>query len=161
MDLRRPAAEELSAVGRLCVVAYEEFMLGAEDPYRSHVADAARRDREAEVWVAAEAERLLGCVTFCPPGSPWRELARDPGEGEFRMLAVHPDARGRGVGQALAALCEEHARAHGATRMVLSSLPTMASAHRVYGRLGYTRLPERDWDPVPGVHLIAFTKELT
>lgn len=161
MELRRPVPDELVMAGRLCVAAYEEFFTGAEDFYRGHVADVARRDREAEVWVAAEHDRLLGCVTSCPPGSSWRELARDATEGEFRMLAVHPGARGRGVGHALAVLCEERARLHGATRMVLSSLPEMAAAHRVYGRLGYTRAPERDWDPVPTVHLIAFTKELT
>ncbi|QZY30156.1 GNAT family N-acetyltransferase [Nocardioides coralli] len=161
MELRRPARTELDAAGRLCVAAYEDFFTGAEDFYRDRVADVALRDREAEVWVAADGTTLLGCVTFCPPGSPWRELARDATEGEFRMLSVHPDVRGRGVGQALAALCEARAREHGATRMVLSSLPTMAAAHRVYARLGYTRCPHRDWDPVPGVHLIAFTKELT
>jgi hypothetical protein len=44
--------------------------------------------------------------------------------------------------------------------MVLSSLADMAAAHRIYGRLGYTRATDRDWDPVPGVHLIAFSKEL-
>ncbi len=57
--------------------------------------------------------------------------------------------------------CEERARAHGATRMLLSSLADMAAAHRVYGRLGYVRLPERDWSPMPDVHLIAYTKELS
>lgn len=160
MELRRAAPEELPALGRLTVAAYEEFMRGAEDGYRAHLADAARRDGEAELWVAAEGPELLGCVTYCPPGSPWRELARDATEGEFRMLAVHPDARGQGVGQALAAMCEERARAHGATSMVLSSLTDMAGAHRVYQRLGYTRDPASDWDPVPGVHLIAFRKEL-
>ncbi|WP_310527193.1 GNAT family N-acetyltransferase, partial [Nocardioides sp.] len=45
---------------------------------------------------------------------------------EFRMLAVHPDARGQGVGTALARLCEERARAQGATAMVLSSLREMS-----------------------------------
>ena len=40
------------------------------------------------------------------------------------------------------------------------SLADMTAAHRVYARLGYTRAPDRDWDPVPGVHLIAFSKEL-
>ncbi|MEO5662309.1 MAG: GNAT family N-acetyltransferase, partial [Nocardioides sp.] len=118
----------------------------------------ALRDAEAQVWVAAEGDELLGCVPHCPPGSPWHELAEGDHEGEFRMLAVAPGARGRGVGTALAALCEEHALAHGATAMVLSSLPSMTGAHRIYERLGYTRLPERDWDPVPGVHLVAFGK---
>ena len=87
------------------------------------------------------------------------------GAGPRRRGRV-PDARraparpGRGVGQALAELCERRAREDGATAMVLSSLAEMAAAHRVYGRLGYTRAPERDWDPAPGVHLVAFVKEL-
>ena len=161
MELRRAEVAELDDLGELTVAAYEEFMLGPTDPYRVHVRDTASRAREAELWVAADGGRLLGCVTSCPPGSPWRELATSADEGEFRMLAVHPDARGRGVGEALAALCEERARGHGATRMLLSSLDEMTAAHRVYGRLGYVRLPERDWSPVAGVHLIAFTKELS
>jgi ribosomal protein S18 acetylase RimI-like enzyme len=76
------------------------------------------------------------------------------------MLAVHPEARGRGAGQALAELCDERAREHGARWMVLSSLAEMTAAHRVYTRLGYRRASHRDWDPMPGVHLIAFSKEL-
>ena len=44
--------------------------------------------------------------------------------------------------------------------MVLSSLAEMTAAHRIYGRLGYTRAPERDWSPMPGVRLVAFGKEL-
>jgi ribosomal protein S18 acetylase RimI-like enzyme len=160
MELRLAEPGELDALGALCLAAYEQFFGGAEDDYRAHVADTGRRAREAELWVAVDAGRLVGCVTYCPPGSPWRELSTSPDEGEFRMLAVHPAARGRGAGQALAALCDERARGHGATRMVLSSLAEMTDAHRVYSRLGYTRAPDRDWDPMPGVHLIAFSKEL-
>lgn len=160
MELRLARPEELDAIGALTLAAYEQFMLGPQDPYRARVRDAATRAREAELWVAAEGDGLLGCVTSCPPGSPWRELSTTDEEGEFRMLAVHPDARGRGAGQALAAKCEERARSHGATRMVLSSLAQMTAAHRVYGRLGYRRAPDRDWSPMPDVHLIAFAKEL-
>lgn len=160
MELRLAEPGELGALGELCVAAYEQFFGGAEDGYRAHVADTGRRAREAELWVAAEDGRLLGCVTYCPPGSPWRELSTSADEGEFRMLAVHPEARGRGVGHALAALCDERARGHGATGMVLSSLAEMTDAHRIYTRLGYARSPDRDWDPMPGVHLIAFSKEL-
>ncbi len=161
MELRLAEPGELGALGELCVAAYEQFFDGAEDGYRAHVADTGRRAREAELWVAADDDgRLLGCVTYCPPGSPWRELSTSADEGEFRMLAVHPEARGRGAGQALAALCDERARGHGASRMVLSSLAEMTAAHRIYARLGYTRAPDRDWDPMPGVRLVAFSKEL-
>ncbi|WP_246850127.1 GNAT family N-acetyltransferase [Nocardioides xinjiangensis] len=157
MELRRIRPEEHSAAGEVCVAAYDPLLGGAEDDYRRRLRDVAARDAQAEVWVAVEQRRLLGVVTYCPPGSPWREIGRDD-EGEFRMLAVDPAARGRGAGTALARLCEDRAREHGATGMVLSSLATMSSAHRVYARLGYGRDPDRDWSPVPGVDLLAFSK---
>jgi ribosomal protein S18 acetylase RimI-like enzyme len=159
VELRRVRPEELPRVGDITLAAYEAFTTGERDPYRERLRDAAGRDRGSELWVAVEDGEVLGSVSYCPPGSPWRELGHDH-EGEFRMLAVAPSAQGRGVGTALARLCEDRARGHGATAMVLSSLPEMVAAHAVYARLGYTRMPERDWDPVPGVHLIAFGKPL-
>lgn len=157
MELRRIRLEEHAAAGEVCVAAYDPFFDGAEDFYRERVADVARRDAEAEVWVAVEDGVVLGCVTSCPPGSTWREIG-EAHEGEFRMLAVSPEARGRGVGTALARLCEDRARAAGASAMVLSSLAVMTDAHRIYERDGYTRAPGRDWSPAPGVHLLAFGK---
>jgi hypothetical protein len=32
----------------------------------------------------------------------------------------------------------------------------MRGAHRLYERLGFTRLPERDWQVLPHVTLIAY-----
>ncbi len=157
MDLHRIRPEEHVAAGAACLAAYEPFLTSAEDFYRERLRDVARRDAEAQVWVAVDDGTLLGCVTHCPPGSTWREIGRDD-EGEFRMLAVHPDARGRGVGTALSTLCEDLARTAGATAMVLSSLAEMTGAHRIYARLGYDRAPDRDWSPAPGVHLLAFVK---
>jgi GNAT superfamily N-acetyltransferase len=163
LELRRVRPEELKAAGEVCVAAYESFLTGAEDDYRERLRDVATRDAQAEVWVAVlphdEGGRVVGVVTWCPPGSAWREIGRDD-EGEFRMLAVDPTAQGSGVGTALARLCEEQARAHGASGMALSSLVTMTAAHRVYARLGYERDPARDWSPVAGVELLAFRKDL-
>jgi N-acetylglutamate synthase-like GNAT family acetyltransferase len=66
------------------------------------------------------------------------------GEAEFRVLAVTPKARGTGVGAALVQACVAQAKASGATALVLWSQPTMPSAHRLYERLGFVRVPERD-----------------
>jgi ribosomal protein S18 acetylase RimI-like enzyme len=161
MRLRRARAEDYAAVGDATVAAYEEFLTDAEDFYVEHLRDAASRDREAELWVAEDDEsgEVFGTVTLCPVGSPWREIGTDH-EAEFRMLAVDPRAQGRGVGSALMDLVVRRAQEDGASAIVLSSLAEMTSAHRIYRRQGFERAPERDWSPVPSVHLIAFRKEL-
>lgn len=160
MELRRALPEDLEAAGEVSVRAYAAFTLGDRDPYIARLRDAAARAREAELWVAVDDDRVLGCVTACPPGSPWREVA-GTGEGEFRILAVLPEAQGRGIGRALVERCEGRARDHGARAMVLSTLAEMSEAHRLYTRLGYRRAPERDWSPAPAVPLIAYTRELS
>lgn len=155
MEIRIADPTDLRAAGELTVAAYSDFTLGPDDPYVARLRDAAARAREAELWVAGLSEALMGCVTWCPQGSPWREIS-GPGEGEFRMLAVSPAAQGQGVGEELARHCIGLSRAAGDSAMVLSSLRDMVSAHRLYGRLGFERLPNRDWSPIPGVELIAF-----
>lgn len=53
---------------------------------------------------------------------------------------MRPDQRGRGLGAMLVCQAESHARAKGADRMVLWSDTRFTTAHRLYGRWGYTQL---------------------
>jgi ribosomal protein S18 acetylase RimI-like enzyme len=148
-------AAAAAAAGDVTVAAYAEFGRPAEDPYTGKLRDAHARAREAELWVAEIGGEVVGTVTVALPGSAWQEIARE-GEGEFRMLAVSPAARGRGIGDALVALVVERCRAAGCGSVVLSSITVMRAAHRLYERLGFRRLPDRDWTPVPGVDLIGY-----
>lgn len=161
MQVRRATPDDHEVVGRVTVAAYAPYLGdGPERDYVEHLADAAGRDRDAELWVAEESGQVLGSVTICPMGSPWRELAR-PGEGEFRMLAVDPDAQGRGVGRALVDLTVERFRSTGASAVVLCSMKEMTDAHRLYERAGFVRDAERDWSPLPGVDLLAYRLPFT
>ena len=159
MRIRLAEPADLTRLGEITVAAYAGFTLGPDDPYVAKLADAATRAAQAELWVAVDGERPLGSVTSCPPGSPWREIARED-EGEFRMLSVDPHAQGRGVARALVGHVEARWSAAGAAGMAISSLPEMTTAHGLYASLGYVRDPERDWSPVKGVRLITFAKEL-
>lgn len=150
--LARP--EELAPAGAVVRQAYAAD--GHSGGYLDVIADTRDRSTDADIVVALDdAGQVVGCVTFVLPGSRWAELS-GPGEAEFRMLGVHPQARGRGVGRALAAWCISHARGLGLRRLLLCSLPTMTAAHRVYAGLGFRRLPELDWSPEPGLLLQAF-----
>lgn len=158
--LAEPA--DFEAVGALTVAAYvDDGFVHAEDSYVANLRDCERRAREAQLWVAVSQfdGQLLGTVTYCPLGSPWRELGTAE-DGEFRVLAVSPASRGRGVGAALVQHCLDLARAAGHTRMVLSTLPDQRGAHRIYERLGFTRDADSDWSPKPGTLLWAFRLEL-
>jgi GNAT superfamily N-acetyltransferase len=158
----RPAEpDELVAVGELTLAAYvANGYLTPDDPYAHDLRAADERAAAADLLVAADhAHRLLGTVTFCLAGSAWAEVSRD-GEAEFRMLAVAPEARGRGVGTALARWCVDRAREQGCTAVVLSSLDAMHEAHRIYERMGFVRTPDRDWWPVPEIRLITYRLEL-
>jgi ribosomal protein S18 acetylase RimI-like enzyme len=117
-------------------------------------------DGRGEVLVAVEDDRLLGTVMleFWHPAS---EVAHGADEAEIRGLAVAPGAQGHGVGTALVRTAVDRAVAGGARQMVLSTLPAMRAAQRLYIAEGFTRLPDRDWWPVPGVMLLAFHRPLT
>jgi hypothetical protein len=76
------------------------------------------------------------------------------------MLAVDPDARGAGAGEALVRACLEAASADGCSLVRLSSLESMRAAHRLYERLGFARTPSYDWSPGPGLHLRTYALAL-
>ncbi len=157
VEIRAARPAEYAAIGELTASAYlADGLVPAGSGYDVTLRDAASRAEKAELWVAVDPSgEPAGTVTYCPVGSPYREIATDD-EGEFRMLAVAPAARGLGIGTALARHCLDRARADGHTAVVLSTSPHMPAAHRIYTSLGFTRLPARDWSPHPGVDLLAF-----
>lgn len=157
VTVRRARPEELAEIGRLTLASYlADGVVNPGGSYALELADAFRRARDAELLVAVDRDgTVLGTITMCMPGSPLGELSR-PGELEFRMLAVAPGARRRGVGELLVRAVLARAAEVGAHRVVLCSTAEMRVAHRLYARLGFTRLPQLDWCPVPGFTLLAF-----
>lgn len=163
--IRQVAPDEYETLGEITAQAYLQDGLldfGESDEYLGELRDVAKRAIAADVLVALNGDRLLGGVTFVPSGGPMADIAR-PGEAEIRMLAIARAARGRGAGEALVRACIDRARATaGCTAIVLSTQRTMHAAHRIYERLGFTRTPERDWNPIPELDDITLlTYELT
>ncbi len=163
VEIRRVLPDEHERAGALVVAAYRA--LPGEhltEDYAAELADVARRASEAEVLVAladvagAPCDEIVGCVTFVPDrSSPWAELLED-GESGIRMLAVRPDAQGRGCGRALVEACVARTGELGRSALLLHTTPWMTVAQRLYSSCGFERSPERDWAPVPEVPLLAY-----
>ncbi|GAA4544684.1 GNAT family N-acetyltransferase [Amycolatopsis samaneae] len=157
VEVRPPRRDEYAAVGDLTVEAYrEDGYLEVEPEYEAVLRDVEGRAAHSELLVAVDCGGgLLGAVTIVRPGTEFAEIAHD-GELEFRMLAVAPAARGKGIGGTLTRAVVDRARVLGCHGVVMSSQDGMKTAHRLYERIGFTRLPDRDWRPIPHVTLVAY-----
>lgn len=141
--VRLVRAAEIDLVSDLTENAYtSDYDL--PDGYRLSLRMVADRARAHEVWVAEDRATgaVLGTVSTPRPGSWISELGQ-PGELDFRLLAVDPAARGRGIGELLTRHVLDLARQRGLDRVVMNSGPEMLGAHRLYDRMGFQRLPER------------------
>ena len=151
--IRLAEPDELQSVGALTVRAYtHDGGMSPEDRYARILADAEDRAERAELYIAELAGRIVGTVTVAEHGTPYAEISQS-GELEFRMLAVDPEMSGRGIGSALVEFVAGEARRRGHQRVVISVVRGNASAEHLYERLGFVRVPARDWEPVPGVFL--------
>jgi ribosomal protein S18 acetylase RimI-like enzyme len=163
MEIRPVRPQEHEVLGKLTVAAYAAIdpAVVVEDGYAGELRDVAGRVADAEVLVAVDdAGTMLGGVTYVPgPGSAWAEFSETDGAG-IRMLAVAPEAQGRGVGEALSRACVDRARAAGRGQIVLHSTDRMVAAHRLYERLGFARDVSLDWEPAPGFWLRGFRLRL-
>ncbi len=160
IEVREARPEELAAAGDVVVDAYLALPGARHSDYLELVRDAAGRARVSTVLVAVEDGRVLGSVTYVPgPDNPYADVEQE-GEAGFRMLGVAVAAQGRGIGRHLVEACLELARRDHRRAVAIVSTGSMTRAHAMYGRLGFRRDPDRDYEPVPGVRLWAFVRPL-
>lgn len=157
MIIRNARPDECAAVGELRVAAYRELGLLPEG---SEYAGTLRRlgfGGDCVVLVAAdEAEsNTLGTITLEPFG-PASELARDETEADIRAFAVAPQTQGQGVGRKLLLAVIECAEKRGVRRLRLCTQSAMNAAQHLYTTTGFSRTPDLDFEPVPGITLRAY-----
>jgi ribosomal protein S18 acetylase RimI-like enzyme len=153
--IRDARAGELAEVGELRVAAYRaDGFLSDTSTYAPRLR-ALGTEGAGRVLVAVEDGAIVGTVMLQGPPDAG-EIVTGPDEAEVRALAVSEQARGRGVGWALLRAAIERAAEQGTRHLVLCSRLDMRTAHRLYERAGFLRLPERDWTPQPDVTLIAY-----
>jgi ribosomal protein S18 acetylase RimI-like enzyme len=155
--IRDARPDEYPAVGELRVAAYRALGLLPEGSgYEQTLRGFGFAGDYAVLVGADEADGgILGTITLEPFG-PDSELARDESEADLRAFAVSPLAQGRGVGRQLLVAAVERAAKHGVRRLRLCTRPPMKAAQHLYAGAGFSRTPELDFEPLPGVPLRAY-----
>jgi len=141
ISIRPVRQAELDVVRELTLAAYGEYeqllQPAAWAQMRAGLERVATLAETGEMLVAVdESDKPVGSVTYFAPGHDQTDLF--PVEwAHIRLLAVHPEARGQGVGRLLTEACVARARRDRAPALGLHTSRLNHGARRLYARLGF------------------------
>jgi GNAT superfamily N-acetyltransferase len=175
--VRDARADEIGTIAGVLSASYEQYMPAPDaqltdlervawDAYRVDIADVSSRAVDSDQIVAEIGGRVLGAVTFYPPAREAHYPSQTPVEhwpmewASFRLLGVHPDARGRGIGRILTDECVRRARDLRAPVLALHTTLLMDIARDMYVKMGWKRAAEYDFFPMPDFTVEAYTLDL-
>jgi GNAT superfamily N-acetyltransferase len=162
--IRNARPEELDEVSLLLRDAYQQYenFIPPErwKQYLEDIVDMRSRLGESDLIVAELNNRLVGSVTLYLDGSHSFPEAWPMSWAMVRLLAVHPEYRGQGIGHALMEECIRRCRNSKIAAIGLHTAEAMYVARQMYERMGFVRVPESDFHPVPGVTVMAYSLQL-
>ncbi len=154
-SVRNALPSEYADIGRLMVGVYAQldgFPKESEQPdYYKMLANVGELTvkPETELLVAVSVEgELYGAVVYFGDiqyyGSGGSATQEKDAAG-FRLLAVKPEVRGRGVGKLLTKECIRKSREKGLSQVIIHSTMAMQTAWRMYESFGFKRSKDLDF----------------
>lgn len=152
--LREAGPDDHPFLGRLMVAVYsglEGFPKPAEQPryyeMLTHI-DRLAEQPGTQLLVAVMGDEILGGVVYFSDMTQYGSggtATKEQNASGFRLLAVAPAARGRGVGRALMERCIELARERNHGQVIIHSTKAMKVAWSMYESRGFQRSPDLDF----------------
>ncbi|HEX6226492.1 MAG TPA: GNAT family N-acetyltransferase [Chryseolinea sp.] len=154
-SIRNAKPAEFSEIGKLMVRVYSQldgFPKENEYPgYYKMLANVGSLTTKpgTELLVAVSVdEKILGAVVYFADmqhyGSGGMATAERDAAG-FRLLAVDPAERSRGIGKRLIAACIEKAKHGKARQLIIHTTMAMRTAWKIYERMGFRRSEDLDF----------------
>ena len=168
-EIREAHPDEYMALGQLMVDVYsklEGFPGPTEIPQYyyilKNVGDFTKKPK-AKLFVAVSTSGevdgglvYFGDMKYYGAGG---KATTSQNAAAFRLLAVNPEIRGKGLGTLLIDLCMTQAKKEGFEYLVIHSTKSMMTAWKMYERMGFVRFPEIDFDQ-NGVNVFGFRYQL-
>jgi len=153
--IRQARPDEFEKLGKLMHRVYSQlkgFPTEAEQPdyYKMllHIGDLAQKPN-TELWVAVSSEeKLVGGVVYISDmqfyGSGGTATQEKNASG-FRLLAIDPEARGKGIGKLLVGECTRKAKENNHAQVIIHTTKSMQVAWEMYERMGFVRSEDLDF----------------
>ncbi|MBE9463999.1 GNAT family N-acetyltransferase [Dyadobacter subterraneus] len=111
---------------------------------------------QSKAFIYLSDKKIVGVAYFIANGNPTEIYL--PDWCYVRMVGVHPDFSGRGIGRKLMQHCITHAKKTGEKTIALHTSEFMDAARHIYEKLGFIRL--REIEPRFGKKYWIYTLEL-
>nr|WP_304218353.1 GNAT family N-acetyltransferase [Fredinandcohnia onubensis] len=162
MKIRDAKQDELDFIREQRVAAYLEHSKEIPVPHwqalKQAISSEADRLHGSELIVCELNEKIVGSVVLFPAKTDAYEgQLEELDYPEIRMLAVNPEARGKGVASALIDECINRSKAKKYQYIGLHTGEFMKQAIQLYTKHGFERLPQYDFEPAnDGIIVKAF-----
>jgi ribosomal protein S18 acetylase RimI-like enzyme len=166
--VRNAMPAEFAEIGKLMVQVYsqlEGFPKEFEQPdyYKmlANIGELTNRPETELLEAVGTDNKILGAVVFIGDmkyyGSGGSATKEQNASG-FRLLAVDPLARGKGIGKILTIACIQKARNRKVGQVIIHTTKAMQAAWKMYENLGFKRSEDLDFMqgelPVYGFRLL-------
>ncbi|PLT30054.1 GNAT family N-acetyltransferase [Peribacillus deserti] len=150
--IRDASDSELPYIREQRVASYQEHAVNIPGGHWTALKQAISSEADVQAGaqrIVAESEgKIIGSVVLFPAKSDAYEgYVEELDYPEIRMLAVAPEARGKGAGALLVSECIKRAKEQGYSSIGLHTGEFMEGAMRLYERLSFERLPQYDFEP--------------
>jgi GNAT superfamily N-acetyltransferase len=153
--VREAKPGEFKQVGSLMVDAYaalEGFPSPQDQPsyyyLLANIGELTQNPGTKLIVAVSESGRIGGAVVYLGDMKYYGSGGSAPNESHaagFRLLAVDPKARGRGIGKLLSKACVELARNEQYPEIIIHSTKAMRVAWKMYEKLGFKRSADLDF----------------
>ncbi|HEY0754749.1 MAG TPA: GNAT family N-acetyltransferase [Ktedonobacteraceae bacterium] len=165
LSIRDAEEKERSIIRDVTVAAYTEYQTLMPPrfwaQYQRNLLATLAGEGPQERIVAEQDGSIVGSVLLYPPAvDAYASTTISAAYPEVRFLAVLPQMRGQGIGNALMNACEQRARNMGAKALGLHTMEVMQVAMRMYERMGFVRVPASDFQPAEGIVVLGYQRLL-
>jgi GNAT superfamily N-acetyltransferase len=150
--VRNARPQEFPAIGDLMVDVYSRLEGFPQQPeyfaMLKNIGEITKRPHTELIVAVTPEGKIEGAVVYFSDMSSYGSGGSATGEKNasgFRLLAVAPEARGKGIGRLLTQACIEKAREDKNEQLIIHSTEFMKVAWKMYERMGFERSEDLDF----------------